>query len=685
MSTKSVIKILKKIADGEVKLDVCQLGSQLEEKVLKSKDSSSPSAVVFGKLISTTIDKDAEFEDINVAVKIFLDIHHISNIGLLYEVEVYKYILDEIILPGYCMNFVPFIGYGKCNIPDTTEIFPYFQQYDETFKEDYKEKLMAHPSAGVNVLMTERMKNSMNFHDFIMRQSEFSVATVLFQILYALTVMEKFRIMHNDLHFGNILIVEKEENVPMYFDIDGEKFSFETRFIPYIFDWDYGYVEPLGDNPRITKTLCGESGICNRYSPRYDLYILLCTLFYSIKKRGFNHLNNYLKQTYYTNLFQYIEHSKEKFHPVSDTFLKKIKEFHTDYGKSYKMSGLQLKSLDPNFFKTTGLPETITSLRFEVNFAKSYIRVDRGVRCRPIQFDSRYPTPMEMIKFEGEWTKGSSDIFREFRTKDEPKENSMVFTFPSEGVNKGQKIYINPQTISTRKQIQGKPRFPLKEKGGYIISPEKTEKITKLVNSTVEKAKQTEINMIMFEFPEKLETYERFQAIQEIYTLFINSRKKKADVLSMFNAIALFDVMVANSKFTRENYILLMFISYMLSQHVYGVPYGHRLEPEKVSELVRVNIRQIYSLRDFILKEYKFLYGTAVIYVWEMMVQNYQKINITDIEKLLFATVNLEAYKDGAEASAIRYMENPYLLTSKRPNYMDKHKNVQQWYWTTNK
>jgi len=102
--------------------------------------------------------------------------------------------------------------------------------------------------------------------------------SILFQILYALLQMQYLRVMHNDLHFLNMLVQELPETVSDTYDVLGKTYRVPVKYRVYIFDWDMAYSEELGPNKKLDEYMCPDLGICNKFTPKRDLYTILCSI-----------------------------------------------------------------------------------------------------------------------------------------------------------------------------------------------------------------------------------------------------------------------------------------------------------------------------------------------------------------------------------------------------------------------
>lgn len=458
--TEKLTRALEKVSKGEARMDMCHMinsGRLKAEKVIAKKSSSS-SDVVFAQILANNAE--------NVSLKIFSDDkwdykHEKLYNSLLYEVYVYRYVIDNILKNEYSPNFVPYLGYSVCS-SDTVQKLGLDNAY----------------SSDMNILMTKRIIDSTTWGNFIKEESYDTILSVFFQLVYSLAVMGQFRLIHNDIHYGNILVKKLKHPVKMLFSSGKQSWVIKTKYIPYIFDWDRSYTEILGNNPINDTKICLEKNICNRFSSKFDLFVLLCTSLYSCSEfSAFKQLLKVIlgmdKETSINKIA--IEQEEIK---ITDQERKNLDEHkplvRTRQILSWKFPPRQFKDVLPNtsarlgdkFFENIG-----GSITFNVyGRPGDYIITLESVHtCRPRMFDKNFPTPMELLH---------SKMWKNFESHDEEKGIEHKYTMPKPMVYK--RIYVSPETPSTRHKIVGKPAFKLKKEKGGHISPEHVREVKEL-------------------------------------------------------------------------------------------------------------------------------------------------------------------------------------------------------------
>jgi hypothetical protein len=97
------------------------------------------------------------------------------------------------------------------------------------------------------------------------------------QIFIALYAMQYCRLMHNDLHAGNIFIQTLPHVQRMQYQIEDKRIAFDTKIKVMIFDFDRATCPSLGDNLFVTAPLSSAAGETPEYralqpfEPKRDL------------------------------------------------------------------------------------------------------------------------------------------------------------------------------------------------------------------------------------------------------------------------------------------------------------------------------------------------------------------------------------------------------------------------------
>jgi hypothetical protein len=225
-----------------------------------------------------------------------------SLLALNYEAEVYEQIKKDIINTGSSSSFVKILEYSENNNFD--QIYTLLKrglELPDMFVSDQLDrnlmyiglKLKNRPSISnrvsseevsiltphnpsklreeiqklkYNYIETQSLEDSITFYEFIQKYKDDPVNVqriydVFFKILNAVNIMNNDNIFHQDLHFKNIFVDDKD-NV-------------------YVYDFDRAYSENIGYNQSL-EYYCEDYGNCNEIKQAKDFLKLFCG-FYSQK------------------------------------------------------------------------------------------------------------------------------------------------------------------------------------------------------------------------------------------------------------------------------------------------------------------------------------------------------------------------------------------------------------------
>lgn len=294
----------QQLLNGEIKFNICELAPQYSKQIQRindvefKKESLSETVISFATLWNKSTNEQSE-----IVSKIFIDFNGLRSFfinqteydkavrnsdNVKYEANMYRYITDSIIASNESPNFIGFIGYAECEF--NSQNLPSF------VNESLRNLLgiyIQNPNLDIikiGILLTYRPKNIITFGEYFdtlytqMSSFQYTIYyTVLFQLFYALFVLDKHEIMHNDLHKFNILIEKLPNNITMTYKMGDYIFEFQTKHILYIFDWDRGYCRYLGNNS--LEPNCKYLNECNNFIKYNDMFRALCyTNYFGIPK-----------------------------------------------------------------------------------------------------------------------------------------------------------------------------------------------------------------------------------------------------------------------------------------------------------------------------------------------------------------------------------------------------------------
>jgi len=466
MNQVTAVQFLTDLAENKIDFNICDLpaNENIYDDAVKLKgslrhvrkvNSKSETEILFGTIASSALNSE-----LPIAVKIFFDTNDREIKGLKYEAKLYKKIYDDIIVPNYSPNFVSYIGYAECNRDDSAYLD------EESVRKNFREKYgqVFQDFTTICVLITERVGSGTYFgcRDAINvsllgqiwgNLSERQSSEIMFQIVYGLVVMGLFRIMHNDLHYMNILVAEFEDPIELGFVVGDKHFMLKTRYIPYLFDWDFGFCESLGDNPKLLTY--NNMNIKSRYSEKIDMYTLFCTLFIGMNENSYGQGMSMLKESYTK-----IPISAEEYRTIT-SYRPYTRPILVDKPIIYKFGPVQTSEIFRNnpMINREKMTSTIFALPSD---EKDMILIYNPYQCRPTSINADFPTPMEFLL---------SDKFEMFRVDDAFSiDRKYVYVLPN--IRAPKHMYIDP-TMSIRSRVKMnrmgiKPRFNKIPQSGYV-------------------------------------------------------------------------------------------------------------------------------------------------------------------------------------------------------------------------
>lgn len=146
--------------------------------------------------------------------------------SLTVEKQIYEY-LQIFAIDNISPNIIGYLGYFECK--------------ELSFGEEVLEQLNIRTedvdSFGLLILRKSNGIPLYKFFDSIDIQ-EIDIVKILFQIIYTLKCFENIKLIHNDLHAGNILVEILDDEEQLNYSINGPIYSFYTKYIVKIYDFD---------------------------------------------------------------------------------------------------------------------------------------------------------------------------------------------------------------------------------------------------------------------------------------------------------------------------------------------------------------------------------------------------------------------------------------------------------------
>lgn len=222
--------------------------------------------------------------------------------GLTYEAHVYKKV-SRLVATGKCFNFLPVFALARCKLEDVAKsLTPLkFEDNDELHVKNIITSIaQIFPNMNLILLTTltaqvprvsEVSEKLMPLYDYLRLPNPESVREIMLQLLYTLYVLEKEGIVHNDLHYMNILVEHLEKPVCMSFKLGDRQFTFKCAYIPKIYDWDRAYCVSLGINPGVSGLGWASVGQRNMFRPNMNLYMLIAGAVFTKEKTSLRMLS----------------------------------------------------------------------------------------------------------------------------------------------------------------------------------------------------------------------------------------------------------------------------------------------------------------------------------------------------------------------------------------------------------
>lgn len=117
-------------------------------------------------------------------------------------------------------------------------------------------------------VLTTEFDNVVDYDDWITEANPTQADryVVCLQLFIALYTMQYCKLMHNDLHSGNLFIQTLDSDQQFQYVVDGVRVAFRTHLKVMIYDFDDATCPWLGENLHVTAPL---SNRVSRHEPRY--------------------------------------------------------------------------------------------------------------------------------------------------------------------------------------------------------------------------------------------------------------------------------------------------------------------------------------------------------------------------------------------------------------------------------
>jgi len=419
--------------------------SRIEEAEAEQKEVKTKGEMKADQSASLTAIFETQIMFRNNRIKVVAKTFKIDNtnpdiLGLEYEQRMYEWIYKNIVQKRYSPNFVTFLSKAECNMVEWIDGLNNIQQ---TYLIDalYKGRRQKVKEGDIlSVMLNEKAGNGGYFgvedakevYSFGVAlngkiDNPIGIAQVLFQVVYNLALMEHFRIMHNDLHYGNILVAEFRQNIPLLYVYEQNEWVINTRYIVYFFDWDAGYMRALGNNQKLPDYLT--YGMENRFQQTMDFSVLMRGLPRNrvvdslIRISGIDTPENerLQKQQPYMVTTHQIRELEQL--PSRVDYLKDVKTKRHVNRRVYVLNQQQIQAI----FPFVGISPTITRIELYID-GKHFLYIHLGALDRNFIEDTRYRSPLDLLAMDNDNPDSPFYIFR--KNRDSPINVKYAYTFP---------------------------------------------------------------------------------------------------------------------------------------------------------------------------------------------------------------------------------------------------------------
>jgi len=267
------------------------------------KHSASDTVVISGELNDNRLNIYEKYFEYNKLNKnIFLKTYTIKNNDLSAyvldnsldtEIDIYNSVIYELIYNNCTPHLINYYGSNKLN-------------------------------DSVKYLIFEKLEN-LNLYSYLTNLNDISINNlyiIIFQIMYTLHCLYNKYIVHNDLHFGNILIENK--NINYVYEILDYKIELVSNCCVKIFDFDRSscYNHLCQRNFKLDNILCESFDQCNLLNYKKDISYIIKNLYIILN----NKYKNLDFSEFFSELFFNVKKNKNE-------ILKFCNDVNTNYNE----------------------------------------------------------------------------------------------------------------------------------------------------------------------------------------------------------------------------------------------------------------------------------------------------------------------------------------------------------------
>lgn len=259
----------------------CVLSDLISDIHVLKKTSVSDSVIVFGKY--KLANKYNVKRDVSIKISYALTPQTRDN-SLEIEVCIYKKLINGLIDYKVTPNVMAYIDSYKClankgSVNNNPEIIKQLKViHEKAIDPKGRYNLVGNYDFNNLLFLILERGSGYPLDDIAGSLSVDEWKSILFQLFYTLAILAFKGLRHNDIHFGNIFIERNvSEKYINYWIDENTYYQVPTHGnLVKIFDLDFSYYHPCGNNTKITmKNKCKRLGVCNTLHPKFDTFLVL--------------------------------------------------------------------------------------------------------------------------------------------------------------------------------------------------------------------------------------------------------------------------------------------------------------------------------------------------------------------------------------------------------------------------
>ena len=211
----------------------------------------------------------------NAYYKFFIDKK--SNSRYIYEQKIYNYLFDKqkthdtITKEHFIEVYDIFKIKGNILKKYFTTITPIYNEID---------------SQAIYCVTVTKDYNTLSLLNFLYKNkstSENIIIEIFFELLYSIYVMNTYlKIIHNDVHFDNILVIKESNSKLKTYYINNKSFTRMSSYSIKIYDFDLAYLDGYDNN---ILNMLNNNGRYNKINKARDTWIILLSLLHADNKK----------------------------------------------------------------------------------------------------------------------------------------------------------------------------------------------------------------------------------------------------------------------------------------------------------------------------------------------------------------------------------------------------------------